>query len=256
MKDDISDSHDTDIHHSDAHDGTATRPTSRQVLVVGATRGLGLALTEEYVGRGAHVVATERSDGPSGLRDLAERHGDAVEVERLDVTRPGQVAALRERSRGRTFDLLLVVAGISLAPQEAAGVDISTDDFTRMMETNVLGVMRTVEGLDDLVAVDGIVAVMSSGQGSVANNTSGGFEVYRATKAALNQMVRSYAARQSGGSRSILLLAPGWVRTDLGGAGAMLEVSESIPPLVDTVEAQRGRPGLRFLDRHGHDVPW
>ena len=125
-----------------------------------------------------------------------------------------------------------------------------------MMETNVLGVMRTVEGLDGLVAADGTVAVMSSGQGSVANNTSGGFEVYRATKAALNQMVRSYAVRQAGGSRSILLLAPGWVRTHMGGSGATLEVSESIPPLVDTIEAQRGRAGLRFLDRHGDDVPW
>lgn len=237
-------------------DGTETRTTTRQVLVVGATRGLGLALVEEYVGRGAHVVATERTDGPSGLRTLAERHREAVEVERLDVTRPDQVAALRERLRGRTFDLLLVVAGISLAPRDAAGVDIATADFTRMMETNVLGVMRTVEGLDDLVAADGAVAIMSSGQGSVANNTSGGFEVYRATKAALNQMVRSYAVRQSSGSRSILLLAPGWVRTDMGGPGAVLEVSESIPPLVDTVEAQRGRPGLRFLDRHGDDVPW
>lgn len=253
MRDDTDDTDQTDLHELA---DTATRTTSRQVLVVGATRGLGLALAEEYAGRGGHVVATERSDGPSGLRALAERHGDAVEVERLDVTRPDQVAALRERLRDRTFDLLLVVAGISLAPQDAAGIDIATDDFARMMETNVLGVMRAVEGLDDLVAADGIVAVMSSGQGSVANNTSGGFEVYRATKAALNQMVRSYAVRQSGGSRSILLLAPGWVRTDLGGPAAMLEVSESIPPLVDTVEAQRGRPGLRFLDRHGDDVPW
>ncbi|WP_286690486.1 SDR family NAD(P)-dependent oxidoreductase [Aeromicrobium sp. REDSEA-S38_B2] len=250
MKDNSSDTRDTDTRHTD------TRATTRKVLVVGATRGLGLAVVEEYVGRGAHVVATERSDGPSGLRTLAERHREAVEVERLDVTRPEQVAALRERLRGRTFDLLLVVAGISLAPQEAVGVDIATDDFTRMMETNVLGVMRTVEGLDGLVAADGTVAVMSSGQGSVANNTSGGFEVYRATKAALNQMVRSYAVRQAGGSRSILLLAPGWVRTHMGGSGATLEVSESIPPLVDTIEAQRGRAGLRFLDRHGDDVPW
>ncbi len=250
MKDNSSDTRDTDTRHTD------TRATTRQVLVVGATRGLGLALVEEYVGRGAQVVATERSDGPSGLRTLSEQHGDAVEVERLDVTRPDQVAALRDRLGGRTFDLLLVVAGISLAPQDAAGIDIATDDFARMMETNVLGVMRTVEGLDGLVAADGTVAVMSSGQGSVANNTSGGFEVYRATKAALNQMVLSYAVRQVGGSRSILLLAPGWVRTDMGGSGATLEVSESIPPLVDTIEAQRGRPGLRFLDRHGDDVPW
>lgn len=233
-----------------------TTHRSTEVLVVGATRGLGLAVVEEYVRRGAHVVGTERADRPSGLRDLARRRPDAVEVEQLDVDDQRQVAALRERLAGRRLDLLFVVAGISLAPREAVGVDVGTDDFTRMMLTNVLGVMRTVEGLQDLVAPDGTIAVMSSGQGSVANNTTGGFEVYRATKAALNQMMRSHAARHVDDERALLLMAPGWVRTDMGGTAATLEVEESIPPLVDTVEAQRGVPGLQYLDRFGRAVAW
>lgn len=236
-------------------DHTSTE-TALDVLVVGATRGLGEAIVEEYVGRGARVVATERTDSPSQLRELAARHPDAVDVERLDVTDPAQIDALRERLDGRRFDLLFVVAGISLAPMDAIGAEIATDDFTRMMETNVLGVMRTVEGLQDLVTDDGIVAVMSSGQGSVADNTTGGFEVYRATKSALNQMFRSFAVRQAASRRSLLLMAPGWVRTGLGGPDAKLEVGESIPPLVSTVEAQRGVPGLQYLDRHGKAVAW
>ncbi len=227
-----------------------------EVLVVGATRGLGLAIVEEYVRRGAHVVGTERRDGPSALRELAARRPDVVEVERLDVDRADQVAALRDRLAGRQLDVLFVVAGISLAAQDAVGADIDTDAFDRMMRTNVLGVMRTVEGLEDLVAGDGTIAVMSSGQGSVAGNTTGGFEVYRATKAALNQMMRSHAARHADGRRALLLMAPGWVRTGLGGPSAALEVGESIPPLVDVVEAQRGVPGLQYLDRFGKAVPW
>lgn len=125
-----------------------------------------------------------------------------------------------------------------------------------MMETNVLGVMRTVGILHDLVDPRGTIAVMSSGQGSVSDNVSGGFEVYRATKSALNQMMRSYAARHAHDERSLLLMAPGWVRTTLGGPNAMLEISESIPPLVAVVEAQRGVPGLQYLDRHGEPVAW
>jgi NAD(P)-dependent dehydrogenase (short-subunit alcohol dehydrogenase family) len=235
----------------------ATRSTpNRSVLVVGASRGLGEAIVENYVSRGARVVATARNDEPSPLREFARRSGGAVEIEQVDITMQDQIGALRERLDGRSFDLLFVVAGVSLAAQDAVGADIRTHDFMRMMDTNVLGVMRTVEALQGLVDPAGTIAVMSSGQGSIAGNSSGGFEVYRATKAALNQMFRSYAARHAGEHRALLLMAPGWVKTELGGPTAMLEIGESIPPLVDTVDAQHGMPGLRYLDRHGRTVAW
>lgn len=228
----------------------------RNVLVVGASRGLGEAIVEAYAERGAHVVGTVRGDEPSPLHEFARRAGDAVEIEPVDVTVPSSIAELRERLDGRVFDLLFVVAGISLAAQDAIGADIETRDFERMMDTNVLGVMRAVERLQDLVDPSGTIAVMSSGQGSVSGNTRGGFEVYRATKAALNQMFRSFAVRHSGGRCALLLVAPGWVRTGLGGPDAALEVSDSIPPLVGTIDAQHGVPGLQYLDRHGHAVAW
>ncbi|MBS1906573.1 MAG: SDR family NAD(P)-dependent oxidoreductase [Actinobacteria bacterium] len=228
----------------------------RNVLVIGASRGLGAAIVETYVSRGAHVIGTERSDGPSRLRDVAARSGGLAEIEQVDITRPEEISALRSRLSGRTFDLLFVVAGISLAAQDEIGADIDTHAFERMMVTNVLGVMRAVEGLQDLVTPEGTIAVMSSGQGSISGNNSGGFEVYRATKSALNQMFRSFAVRHRDDRRALLLLAPGWVRTGLGGPNAALEIGDSIPPLIDTVDAQRGVPGLRFLDRHGQTIPW
>jgi NAD(P)-dependent dehydrogenase (short-subunit alcohol dehydrogenase family) len=233
-----------------------TRTPNQNVLIIGASRGLGEAIVETYVGLGARVVGTAQSDEPSPLHDFARRAGDRVETEKIDITVPSQIAALRERLEGRTFDLLFVVAGISLATQDAIGADIDTRDFEQMMDTNVLGVMRTVEGLQDLVEPAGTIAVMSSGQGSVSGNTNGGFEVYRATKSALNQMFRSYAARHAGEQRALLLMAPGWVKTGLGGPDAMLEIAESIPPLVDTIDAQHGVPGLQYLDRHGKTVAW
>jgi NAD(P)-dependent dehydrogenase (short-subunit alcohol dehydrogenase family) len=97
---------------------------------------------------------------------------------------------------------------------------------------------------------------MSSGQGSIANNERGGFEIYRASKSALNQLMRSYAARHRDGTRTLLLMAPGWVQTELGGPGARLTIGESIPNLVTTVEAQHGRGGLQFLDYLGTTVAW
>lgn len=125
-----------------------------------------------------------------------------------------------------------------------------------MMRMNVLGVTRAVEALQDLVAWTGAIAVMSSGQASVAGSTIGGFKVYRATKAALDQMFRCYAASHRDDGRALLLMAPRWVRTGLGGPCAALGIKESIPPLVDKVDAQHGVPGLRLLDRHGEAVAW
>ena len=125
-----------------------------------------------------------------------------------------------------------------------------------MMIANALSPMRVVEGLQDIVAPDGMIGVMSSGQGSVSNNTNGGREVYRGTKAALNQYMRSYAARHTGEPRALVLMAPGWTRTELGGPNAPFSMEETIPKIVNVLLAQRGKPGLRYLDREGSTVPW
>lgn len=220
----------------------------KQALVVGASRGLGLVLTGELIRRGWHVLATTRRDSP-GLRAL-----DGVEVETLEMTSAEQLAALRERLAGRRLDLLFVNAAIDRGNKPIG--DVPTDVFTEVLVTNALSPLRTVEALADLVAPGGTVAVMSSGQGSVSLNTEDGYELYKASKAALNQLMRSYATRTAEDGRTKLLIDPGHNRTRLGGPDAPLAPEETIPAVVDVLEAQAGVPGLRFLDRHGEPVPW
>ena len=134
--------------------------------------------------------------------------------------------------------------------------DVSTEEFVRVMVTNALSPMRVVEAFQDLVPPTGVIAIMSSGQGSVSNNETGGHEVYRASKAALNTLMRSFAARHRDDPRTLLLLAPGWVRTDLGGPKARLSIQDSIPNLVEVIEAQEGKSGLQYLDYLGRAVSW
>ena len=223
--------------------------------LVGASRGLGFALAEEYLKRGWHVVATERSRGPSKLHNLLETAGGRLEIEIVDIDYPDQVAALRARLEPRKFDLLFVNAGVKNDDRETIA-DVSTDEFVRVMITNALSPMRVIEILQDGVLADGTIGIMSSGQGSVANNESGHYEVYRGSKAALNMFMRSFAARHAHDPRTLLLMAPGWVRTDMGGPRARLSIEESIPSLADTVDAQAGKAGLQYLDYLGRRVPW
>ena len=228
----------------------------RTVLLVGASRGLGQAMAAEFVKKGWHVVGTVRASGRAALHDLADAHAGQVTIEQLDLTAPDQITGLRDRLSGSAFDMLFVNAGTANTNQAETIAETSTDEFVRVMLTNALGVMRAVEGLQDLVRPAGLIGVMSSGQGSIANNIKGGHEVYRGSKAALNQYMRSYAARHADDQRAMVLMAPGWIRTELGGPEATFSVEETIPQLVDTLVAQQGTPGLRFIDRHGKAVPW
>lgn len=226
------------------------------ILLIGASRGLGLAMAAEFLKRGWRVVGTVRGEAPTKLHDLAAAHGDRLGIERLDITEPAEIAALRDRLAGRRFDILFVNAGTANARREQTMADISTAEFVRVMVTNALSPLRVVEGLQHLVPSDGMIGVMSSGQGSIANNTNGRYDIYRGSKAALNMYMRSHAARHAEAQRALVLMAPGWIRTELGGPDAPVGPDEAIPQVVDVLLAQRGKPGLRYLDREGRTVPW
>ncbi|MGC2277930.1 MAG: SDR family NAD(P)-dependent oxidoreductase [Candidatus Binatus sp.] len=230
-----------------------TKSSDKQLLLIGASRGLGFALAEEYLKRGWHVVATERDSTKSKLHDLLRAAQGRLEIATVDITYPDQVAALRARLASRQFDMLFVNAGIGTRDVVA---DISTDEFMRMMVTNALSPMRVVESLQELVLPTGTIGIMSSGQGSITNNDNGHYEIYRGSKAALNMLMRSFAARHADDPRTLLLMAPGWVRTDLGGTEARLSIEESIPNLANTMDAQTGKAGLQYLNYLGQTVPW
>jgi NAD(P)-dependent dehydrogenase (short-subunit alcohol dehydrogenase family) len=148
-----------------------------------------------------------------------------------------------------------VNAGVSLGFADTVAT-VSTEDFVRLMVTNALAPLRAIEALQGLVPPTGTIAVMSSVLGSVAENEHGAWEVYRASKAALNTLLRSFAARHVGDPRTLLAIAPGWVRTDMGGPSADLSIEESIPRVVDLVTRETGKPGLQYLEYQGRRIAW
>jgi NAD(P)-dependent dehydrogenase (short-subunit alcohol dehydrogenase family) len=229
--------------------------SSKTALIIGASRGLGLGMAREFLARGWHVVGTVRGAARSALFDLADRSGGRLTVDTVDINEPDQIAALRDRLAGRTFDLLFVNAGVAHDADETIGT-VSTETFIRIMVTNALSPMRVVEALESLVPATGTIGVMSSSLGSVADNEAGGWEIYRASKASLNTLMRSFAARHAGDPRSMLIMDPGWVKTDMGGPSADLDVETSMRGVVDTMLGQSGRPGLKYLTYTGETLRW
>ena len=226
------------------------------VLLIGTSRGLGAAMAGEMANRGWRVVGTVRGKARTPLHDIEDKHAGSIAIEALDIVRPEQISELRDRLAHERFDVLFVNAGIANGDPAATMSEITPEEFNKVMLTNAFGVMQVVEGLHHLVKPDGQIGAMSSGQGSIANNADGRNDLYRSSKAALNQLTKSYAARHTSDGRSLVLLAPGWIRTELGGPSAPFTVEESIPKVVSVLLALRGKSGLHYVDRDGATIPW
>lgn len=228
--------------------------SEQHCLIIGASRGLGRAMAAEYLARGWHVTATIRGAAPAELEAMVAGAAGRLALERLDIRDDGEIAALRRRLDGRRFDQLFVNAGIASDPSVPIR-DVAAETFIDLMLTNAFAPARVIEALADLVPPGGGIGAMSSSLGSIGLNESGGFEAYRASKAALNMLMRSLAARDEAG-RAHVLADPGWVRTDMGGPQAPLSIEDSIPGVVNQLIAHLGRPGLAFVNHAGTALPW
>lgn len=227
--------------------------STKTCLILGASRGLGLALAEAYCKRGFHVIATARG-ACAPLDLLAERYAGQVTVEQVDIADRSSVQALHARLGTRRLNTLFINAGICKA-NELNTLQVDEQDFVDMLLTNALSPIRAVEVFHGNVERGGVVAVMSSELGSIQGNP-GVWELYSASKAALNMLMKTFHARHQDDSLVYRLVAPGWVRTDMGGPNAVLEIDQSIPLVVQAVEQHAGVPGLAFIDRYGATLPW
>lgn len=222
-------------------------------LIIGASRGLGAGLTRELAGRGWHVVATQRKAAPELAAIAADN--PSVTIETVDIDDAAAVSALAGRLAGRSFDLVLVNAGVS-GPEHGVADQATADELAALMMTNAVAPVRTARALLPLIRDGGTVAFMSSILGSVALRTHAVAELYSASKAALNSLTRGFAAQDVAGRNiGVINIHPGWVRTDMGGAGADIDVATSVAGMADMLAANTG-PGHRYLDYQGQTLPW
>ena len=223
------------------------------ILIVGASRGLGLALVEQFCCRNWHVIGTVRAKS-AALDDLKARFPASLEEETADIADEAGVRALHQRLNGRTLDMLFVNVGIAKSIKETPGT-APVQDFLDMMLINAFSPIRLIEMLEDIVVPNGTIAAMSSELGSTTGN-NGSWDLYASSKAALNILMKCYTARRPDDRRAKLVVAPGWIQTDMGGSEATYTVEECNPLVVDMLEKNHGKPGLRYVDRFGKTLPW
>ena len=193
-------------------------------IIVGASRGLGLGLAREFARRGWQVTATARST--AAATEVTASDG-GIAVEEVDLDRPESVDVLATRLAGHRFDLVFINAGVS-GPQHQSADVATPQEVGALMYTNAIAPIRLARRLLPVIVDGGTLAFMSSDMGSVAGNLSGGMELYRASKAALNSLTRSFVATNVGDRPiAVFTMHPGWVRTAMGGADAPLAVEES-----------------------------
>jgi NAD(P)-dependent dehydrogenase (short-subunit alcohol dehydrogenase family) len=225
-------------------------PDSQTALVIGGSRGLGLGLVTELRSRGWSVIGTVRDEaGARRVEALGAR------AERADTTDAASIAALSRRLLGETFDLVFVNAGIKGAAHQdpARAIPAEIAELFQINSVAPVGIAREFLGR---VREGGVIAFMSSDLGSVTRTEDTYIPLYRASKAALNSLIRSFAAGLGGRRVTVLAIHPGWVRTDMGGDSAPVGIEESVRGVVDVIEARTGTLRHGFVDYRGVELAW
>jgi NAD(P)-dependent dehydrogenase (short-subunit alcohol dehydrogenase family) len=221
-----------------------------KVLVIGASRGIGLEFVRQYLASGASVVAGHRKpeDGER-LRTLG-----AVPIA-LDVRDAASIATLPARLPAQKIDVAILNAGV-YGPRQGGAQAPSAADFDEVMHTNVRAPMQLLPVIAPLLAEGGRVAAISSRMGSIGSNSSAGGWLYRASKAALNAAMHAASFDPALRGRVVLAFHPGWVRTDMGGAGADIDVATSVAGLRAQIAAAMPAASGSFINYDGAAIAW
>lgn len=225
-------------------------------LITGANRGLGLEHARQLLSRGWTVSAAVRD--PESAKDLAALApaDGRLRVLRYDAADPGAAAALKPSVTG-PVDILFANAGV-MGPEDQSFGAAAGEGFLHTLRVNAMAPLALAEAFADQVAASQmkVIALQSSRMGSIKDNGSGGYYAYRASKAALNAVGKSLSLDLKDRGVIVLILHPGWVRTDMGGPNGQLTVRESVDAQLDLIARANPAMSGRFFHVSGEDLPW
>ncbi|HTW36811.1 MAG TPA: SDR family oxidoreductase [Rhizomicrobium sp.] len=227
------------------------------VLVTGASRGLGLEFVKQYAEEGATVFACCRDPGTSKpLRRISDESGGKVSMHPLDVADAKSVAALAKSFGDEPLDLLINNAG-TYGPKQQSANDMDFDAWAETFAVNAMAPLRIAQAFHrNLKKGHGKKLItITSQMGSTAGHT-GDYFAYCSSKAAVNNVMHGLALAWKGDGITVTLIHPGWVKTDMGGKNAPLEPHESIAGMRRVIARLTSGDSGKFLDYRGHELPW
>ena len=223
-----------------------------RALVIGASRGIGMEFVRQYISAGWQVYGTHRSE-----EDRIKLRDAGAHTLKLDVNDPNDVAGLAWQLEGEALDAIIVNAGVYGPRMSAVALPPSDEEFDLVMRTNVLGAMRLIPVVTPLIQENrGTLAFISSRMGSIAETGASYGALYRVSKAAVNMVAKMAHAEYADTGARILVLHPGWVRTDMGGPNANVEVSDSVSGMRNVIAEPNAYPSGSFLDFRGQSLAW
>jgi NAD(P)-dependent dehydrogenase (short-subunit alcohol dehydrogenase family) len=228
------------------------------VLITGANRGLGLEFAAQYLAAEWQVFgACRQPHSADKLHQLARKDPERMRILAMDVTDAASVAAAAGSVGERSIDVLINSAGVIGPPGQRTG-HVDYGSWMQVLDVNTLGPMRVTEAFIEHLSRSErkLVVTITSGMGSIADNTSGGSIVYRTSKAAVNMAMRSAAIDLRPRGISCVVLNPGWVRTDMGGPNATLSVDASVTAMRRLIETLGAQQSGKFFNHDGREYPW
>lgn len=228
---------------------------TQTVLITGANRGIGLEFCKHYLANNWQVIACCRKPNDASELNQLALGNSQLQVEQLDIASSEQIVSLGQRLADKSVDVLINNAGI-YGPKGATLEQLELDDWLHVLHIDTVAPLLLTRALKPCLANQAKLAFVTSKMGSIADNQSGGSYMYRSAKAALNAAVKSLAHDWSGDNLAVVLLHPGWVKTDMGGPNALISTTQSVAGMSQVISQLSLDDTGQFINYDGARIPW
>ena len=227
------------------------------VLITGANRGLGFGFVKSFLAKNINVICTTRNiSGSKELLECKKNYPDNLEILELDLLEKKSENILSDLLSDKPIDIFINNAGVGNSNQRF-GV-VSSKPWLDVLKVNLIAPLTLTQSIIENIkkGSEKKIYFLSSQLGSIGDNTSGGMYIYRSSKTALNQVVKSLSVDLKPMGITVISLHPGWVKTDMGGPNAPVQIDESIKGMMQVIDKTDIRDTGRFLNYDGKELPW
>lgn len=227
------------------------------ILITGANRGIGLEFVRQYLARGDSVIATCRDFEKAGELKKLQVNNPSLRLLELDVSASDSITTFPDRLGSDPVDVFINNAGV-YGPRAASFGQVSEQDWLPVFQINTIAPLLLTQVLIDNIRQGSSrkLIYVTSKMGSISDNTSGGSYIYRSSKTALNQVVKSLAADLASDGLIAAVVHPGWVQTDMGGPNALIDTHTSVSGMVAVIDGLSSGDSGNFYNYDGNLIAW